>query len=438
MHYSPKIIKRKINQCLENISLNAKDFAKNPDKDFTRKRKLPFKQTIKTILSMTGKSLNCELMESFNMNTNMPTVSAFVQQRNKIDYRAFEKLFHSFVDSVDEHNLYKGYRLLAVDGSDLHIPTNTNEIDSFYAGSNNQKSYNLLHLNALYDLQRKIYVDAIIQGSKNGNEHLAFTKMVDGDDCKTQTIYIADRGYESYNNFAHVIEKNQFFLIRIKDLNSNGIASGLNLPDTDEFDIPVSVNLTRKQTNEVKRSTLKFIPCNVNFDYLPKKTKKSIEMLPYTLSFRVVRFKISDNTYEILATNLPTFDFDVSSLKELYAMRWGIETSFRDLKYSISLIYFHSKKTEYILQEVFAKLTIYNFSALITSSVVVKQKKRKLSYRINFAVAINICRNFFLKNISPPTIETLLLQHLLPIRQGISRPRGNSVRTAPSFIYRIS
>ena len=55
-------------------------------------------------------------------------------------------------------------------------------------------------------------------------------------------------------------------------------------------------------------------------------------------------------------------------------MRWGIETSFRDLKYSLALSYFHSKKTENILQEIFAKLTMYNFAELITSHVVVKHK----------------------------------------------------------------
>ena len=89
----------------------------------------------------------------------------------------------------------------------------------------------------------------------------------------------------------------------------------------------------------------------------------------------------------------------VEDLKRLYGMRWGIETSFRDLKYTLGLSYLHSKKTEYILQEIFAKLTMYNFAELITSHVVVKQKNRKYPYRINFAAAVHVCRNFFLKNI---------------------------------------
>ena len=156
-------------------------------------------------------------------------------------------------------------------------------------------------------------------------------------------------------------------------------------------------------------------------------------MLPYYLSFRVVRFKLTQDTYEVLLTNLPEDEFSVSELKELYAMRWGIETSFRDLKYSLTLSYFHSKKTENILQEVFARLTMYNFAELITSHVVVKQKSRQHLYKINFAASVHICRNFFLKNISPSDVEALLLMHLLPVRQRSANLRRGSPRAAPNF-----
>ena len=37
-------------------------------------------------------------------------------------------------------------------------------------------------------------------------------------------------------------------------------------------------------------------------------------------------------------------------------MRWGIETSFRTLKYTIGLLYFHSKKAEPILLKVFRQI----------------------------------------------------------------------------------
>ena len=437
MTYTPKMIKRTLKKCINEMSAHPETFVKNPGKDFTRERKLPFKQVLKAVLSMTGKSLRGELMEYFNLKTSMPTVSAFVQQRNKVDHCAFEALFHTFTKAVDEQALFKGYRLLAVDGSDLHTPTNKDEADSYHKGMNGQKPYNLFHLNALYDLQRRIYTDAIVQGRKQWNEHRAFVTMVDRDETSVPTIYIADRGYESYNNMAHVIEKRQKFLIRVRDSKSNSLVSGLILPVQDEFDVQYRVGLTRKQTNQVKNSCLKFVPHTSTFDYLPRTTQKAIPMQPYYLSFRVVRFKLTQDTYEVLLTNLPEDEFSVSELKDLYAMRWGIETSFRDLKYSLALSFFHSKKTENILQEVFARLTMYNFAELITSHVVIKQKSRKHLYKINFAAAVHICRNFFLKNISPSDVEALLLMHLLPVRHRSANLRRGSPRAAPSFTYRI-
>ena len=437
MTYTPKIIKKALKKCINEMSAHPETFVKNPGKDFTRERKLPFKQVLKAVLSMTGKSLRGELMEYFNLKTSMPTVSAFVQQRNKVDHWAFEVLFHTFTKAVDEQALFKGYRLIAVDGSDLHTPTNKDETDSYHKGANGQKPYNLFHLNALYDLQRRIYTDAVVQGRKQWNEHRAFTTMVDRDEASVPTIYIADRGYESYNNMAHIIEKGQKFLIRVRDSKNNSVVSGLVLPVHDEFDVPYRVGLTRKQTNQVKNSCLKFVPHTSTFDYLPRTTKKAIPMQPYYLSFRVVRFQLTEDTYEVLLTNLNENEFSVSDLKELYAMRWGIETSFRDLKYSLALSYFHSKKTENILQEVFARLTMYNFAELITSHVVVKQKSRKHLYKINFAAAVHICRNFFLKNISPSDVEALLLMHLLPVRQRSANLRKVSSKSVPSFTYRI-
>lgn len=436
MKYSSKNIKKTLRNQIEELSKNANNYCKSPSKDFTRNRKLPFEKVVQFMLTKSGKSLNCEILDFFGFNSNAPTSSAFVQQRNKINYVAFEDLFHKFTDSIKEEKLFKGYRLLAVDGSDLHVPTNKNEA-TFYPGTNGQKPYNLLHLNALYDLQRHIYVDAVVQ--EKWGEHKAFVDMIERDYSSVPAIYIADRGYESYNNMAHIIEKGNCFLIRIRDISSRGnMLSGLELPSSDEFDIDVIFNFTRKQTKEFKSPKFKFMPHNVNFDYLPATSKKHINMEPYTMKLRFSRFKISDNSYELVVTNLDRETFSSVALKELYAMRWGIETSFRALKYTLALLYFHSKKTEYILQEIFAKLTMYNFVELIISHTIIKQNKRKHTYQVNFSCAVHICYEFFSKNISPSSVEALILKHLLPVRCNSSNPRKVTTKNTVSFLYRIA
>lgn len=244
---------------------------------------------------------------------------------------------------------------------------------------------------------------------------------------------------------AHIQERGWKYLIRIKDHNtySNGILHGFELPSAEEFDIDIDLRLTRKQTNEVKellkdRNHYRLIANTQTFDYLPEKSKKSDPAILYRLPFRIVRFPITEDTYEVVVTNLDREIFPPQTLKELYSMRWGIETSFRDLKYTIGLLHFHSKKMEFILQEIFARLVMYNFSELITLHVVIEKKDRKYEYKVNFSVAAHICREYFLGRITPPNIEALISRYITPIRPGRSRPRNMIAKSTISFMYRVA
>lgn len=165
--------------------------------------------------------------------------------------------------------------------------------------------------------------------------------MVDRSDIADKTILIADRGYESYNVFEHIAKKGWNYVIRVKDTSSNGIVSTVALPKQKEFDVEHGILLTRRQTKEIKAhpEKYKFMPSNQNFDYLPVGDKGD-----YQINFRVVRFPISEDTYEVIITNLPENEFSVERIKEIYHMHWGIETSFRELKYAIGLTSFHSKR----------------------------------------------------------------------------------------------
>ena len=81
-------------------------------------------------------------------------------------------------------------RVFAVDGTDLHIPTNVDDTDSLYYAFSNIKPYNLLHLNVLYDIDKQIYLDASIQKSRNENEHKALTEMVDYSEIQQALVIV--------------------------------------------------------------------------------------------------------------------------------------------------------------------------------------------------------------------------------------------------------
>lgn len=293
----------------------------------------------------------------------------------------------------------------------------------------------------MYDLLQGIYLDAILQKRRNWNESKALTDMVDRSDIE-KVLLLADRGYESYNNLAHIQEKGWFFLIRIKD-NSTGLTSGFDLPSTMEYDVPFHLNLTRKQNNSTKqlckdRNHYKFLPSNSHFDYLPLISKRNDPAVFYTLRFRIVRFPISDSMCETIITNLDADLFPLADIKRLYAMRWGIETSFRALKHTLGLLHLHAKKVEFVHQEVFAKLTMYNFCEMITRSVIIQQKQRKYTYNVNFSDAVHISLQFFLGAVPPHILEAMLMKYISPIRPGRKDTRKLTQKPSVSFTYRVA
>lgn len=430
-------VKNKLMSIIEEMAEHPDYYVKNPKRDFTRNRKLTFKSVIEILLSIGGGSISKELLKHFNYDVATASSSAFVQQRDKILPCAFEFLLDKFTNSFDNLKTYNGYRLLAVDGSDLNIAHNPKDVDSYCQSSPDSKGFNILHLNAIYDLCNKLYIDASIQGYKQKNEYRALIDMVECSRIKEKAIFVADRGYESYNVFAHIQKMGFKYAIRVKDITSNGIISSLVLPDEDEFDTIINLKLTRRQTNEIKahQDIYKFLPKKVPFDFLKPKDR---EFFPIT--FRVVRFKISENSYETIMTNLDSSEFSTEEIKKLYHMRWGIETSFRELKYSLGLINFHSKNVEYIIQEIFAKLVMYNFCEIITLHVVIKQKSTKHTYQVNFTMAMQICTHFFKcpENISPHDVEALIRKYILPIRDGRKDQRKLKSKTTISFNYRVA
>jgi hypothetical protein len=325
MNEYPTTIKETLTALINKMSAEPALFVKNPEKDFTRKRKLPFEIMIQILLTMGGNSIYKELLEAQGYNTNTATTSAFVQQRDKILPFAFEFLLHEFTQSYTDIKKHKGSRLLAIDGSDLLIATDPDSPDTYFQNPD-KHGFNLLHLNAMYDLCNKLYLDSCIQPRRCENEHKALSDMVDRSNIKGNVIVVADRGYECYNSFAHIEKKGWYYLIRVKDTNSSGILSGLHLPQSQEFDVTIRRILTKKATKEVKDhpEIYRFLGTRVTFDFLDLYINKF-----YPISFRVVRFKTADDSYETVITNLSQSDFSPLELKELYKMRWGIETSFR-------------------------------------------------------------------------------------------------------------
>lgn len=436
----PIYIKKLLISEINKVASEPHNYCTNPDTDFTRNRKLSMGKMLQGIIGMESKSLTNELLDLFDASAETPSASAFIQQRNKIRPIAFESIFKNFSKKL-MNSFDNDIPVFAIDGSDIQIPTNPTDTESYIAGTNGHKGYNLLHINALYDLNKHIYSDVIIQKARERNEHKAFQELVDCSEI-TKALIIADRGYESFNSMAHIQEKGWFFLIRVRDGN-NGIKQGLDLPESDCFDVNISLKLTRKKTNAVKellkdKNHYRMVSSTQPFDFLPLKNKKAEPTRFYELNFRIVRFPISEDIYETVVTNLDEDRYPAIEIKKLYASRWGIETSFRDLKYTVGLLNFHSKKVMCILQEIYAHMIMYNFAEMITSHVAIEKKQRKYTYKANFSVATHICRLFYREKTTPPDLEAIIAKNLIPIRPDRHRERNVKAKIFQGFLYRVA
>lgn len=438
MNKCPNKVKKILDNCIHKLVWMRNDYVMKPKKDFSRNRKLSLKTLIELLITMGAGSINKELLEFFKFDITLPSASAFVQQRNKLKPAALLFLLQEFANSFNKVKKFRGYRLLAIDGSKIPIFRDPDDKDTFVILNQHSDGCNFLQLNALYDICNKLYLDAFIQAYRSMNEFKALVEMVKRSPLGKKVILIADRGYESYNNIAHLQEKGWKYLIRVKGSNMNkGILSKTNLPINREFDETISFFMTRRQTNEMRSKPwlYRLLIKKSTFDFLPIGSKDS-----YPITFRVVGIKIGKDKYEYLITNLDQ-SFTLDDLKYLYHKRWGIEISFRELKHTIAMMHFNSRKVELIKQEIYAKMILYNFCEMITLNVVIKQDyNRKYTYQANFSIAMTICikylRSFDDKH--PPNVEALISKFIYPIREGRNFDRDIKVQRCKGFLYRVA
>lgn len=434
MKNTAETLKEKLLSIIGEMGEYPEKYARNPGRDFTRRRSLTLPALISLILTMDEKSIWKGLLRHFQNRFDTPTASAFVQQRKKLLPCAFSDLFRRFTDTLATRQKFQGYRLLAVDSTSLKSPSHPADADAYRPGTERQHGWNLYHINALFDLGNGVYTDVLVQKEHTQSEDAALCEMAGRSTISGPVILLADRGYEAYNNFAHLERKGWKFLIRLKDQNRT-YAYGITLPDLPEFDLPVRITLGRLTARQLGQRGTPVpdgycrLPNNVPFDFLEPGNAGFC-----LFSARIVRFSLQNGTTETLITNLDQAQFPPAALRSLYAKRWGIETSFRQLKYTVGMVHLHSKIPELILQEIFSAFIIFNFTQAAAWDVDTAWGRSRYKRRFNFSDAVYPCcqvlRGWFLD--VPPFLEP----KLLPCRPTRRYPRpmiaGN--RISPVYV----
>ena len=408
----------KLQTILKEMESNKAQYIANPQKDFTRKRKVTFYDMMWFLLFIGANSMSEEIRRAFNDKAfSYISEVAILKSRSKIKASAFEQLLRKFNDTLENPKKYKSYRVIAVDGSDF---SSLYSADSQYATISNQYGgANRMHINFAYDILNKNFLDCVIETKNKADERKGAVKMLSSLAESEKILAIMDRGYDGLKMIEHCNRiKNLSYLIRIRSGMTKEIKS---LPDK-ELDLDLNFEV-REQSKR-----------------LPYKMKiQAWDMeLPCTVSFRLVKVKLKDKCL-VLATNLPRSDFSACKLKTLYEKRWKIELAFRDIKHALGALHFHSKKDLFNLQEFFAHLIRYNLtSRIIRQSRLTKNGKLKYRYEINFKSAGQIVQDYCRRALDYEKILEQITHYVHPLRYNRLFQRNCRYVYPVSFNYRVA
>lgn len=438
-----------INEAVSKIS----EFTTKPTA-FSRHRVINVSKLIMLIINMQSESIQKELFKNISLSGCSITASAFVQAKAKLKPDIFRYIFDQLNMNLDSLKLYNDeYRLFAIDGSDFNQVWNPKSENIVCFEDSNRKPYCQVHLNALYDLENKIYQDCVIQAKNKMDERKAAVEMLSRLECG-KYIVLMDRGYLSFNMIQHCnVNKDCYYVIRSKT-GFTAIKEISQLPD-EEYDgiLDCWVTTSNHFYTQNKDHLNIHLVNHVNHQYKKFKSKNSKDnswdfKQFCHVRFRVCKFRINPDDapnkeqWEVLVTNLDADKFPLERMKELYNLRWGIEKSFKTLKYDDCGIQFHSKKDEFVKMELYAHLIAYNVIMSMVNQAYAPHPKSKSNseYQINLSMAFFIV-HFLLGTGSPKKYyETML--YMISRFAGIIRPNRNyqrkmHPRSAVVFNYRL-
>lgn len=283
------------------------------------------------------------LLDSFKVE-DRPTKSSFCEQRQKIHFSFFKDCFEELIENKNKaFKRFKGLKVYAVDGFELHLPRTQDILDNDYHGRRTYDHKTETYEPRMYTVQaidvlNKVHKD-FTESSANDEAHYAkeFIKTFE-----KESLCIYDRLYPVKKIFDSHIKNGNYFLIRCR---SKGVIKPIQ-----------------------------------NF-FKSRKKKDQFEYNGVTLRLIKVKVRTDEGLKEnVFVSNLPLNLFNKPTVFKLYQLRWEAENTFRDLNEVIQLEKWHSKTLNGIKQEIYTRLWLYNYCRIQILKAV---KKNKSNIAIN-------------------------------------------------------
>lgn len=336
----------------------------NPS-SFTRNRQLSFEYIMYFFLIGAYKSLSVAIPEFIYLLSAQGltfTKQALSKARKNISYEAFISLNYILIKEFfkQKQETFKGYRLLAVDGTKIELPK-TKRILKFFGTDKiiNKNTPRARAISFMDVLNNIIFNVKIYKYSVSERDCLvAQAKEIKYNKLSRKDIIIADRGFPSMAVFIELKQLGFDFVMRY-----NGEQF---IKEFEDFPKSKQMDITRKvKPREIYKRKYK------------KALKKSLKTFKEEeIELRVVKIKLKKGKIEYLITSLTDKSkITKSNLRYIYNLRWGIEENFKYQKGIVQIENFSGKTRESILQDYYSKIVIMNLHLSITLAVNKKIKK---------------------------------------------------------------
>jgi len=397
--------------------------------DFTRNRKLSFEGLSFCLIKLLRQNIQLELNNYFSRCNDIigtqyyhMTSSAFIQSRKKLKPDMFYDLSKLMAEEFYQDNdesilLYKGHRLLAIDGSTLTLPVNRSTKEIYGIAKNQQKMDDIVmgRVSILYDLLNEMVIDGKLGPYSIGEVTMS---RYHHNCLKKNDIVIMDRAYSNFQSIHYLQTQSIHFIYRCKVSFSNEVSSFYE--------------------SKKKEAVVEIKPAQHH----------SFKNLPYTketsIIVRMIRVELPSGEAEILMTSLlDKKKHPKSSFKKLYFKRWGVETFYNRFKNIISVEHFSGTSDQFIQQEFNCALYMSNLQSIFTKEAQLeanlKYQGRMYEYKVNSSLSLGFIRkkitDLFLSKKGNDEIlielKTLFIMNVVPIR-----PKRSFYRDSTKYLKR--
>ena len=360
-------------------------------KYFKRKRKLSFQIVTLLILQLLKSSVRTELKSYYTTIfkvdevVNWVTDGAFCKARQKIKQQLFIDLYKFIVRFFYANiggKLWLHFRILAVDGSEINLPSSKELLKKYGCHHTNSIGTKIpqARTSSLCDVLNFITIDAQIESFRVGEQKMFETHLTyigKGD------MLTADANYGHFRILKAIMNTKADFCVRMSR-SSNFIKGFL---ESGEKDIVTEWIPSPKTIRNCKEH-------NIN---------------PSPFKVRLIRIDLSEKEIEVLAVSLLDKDkYSYDCLKELYDKRWVAEEEIKKFMQRLIIEFFSSIKVNGVSQDFYANIFMLNLVSFLIEPIAgqVHESGKSCKYRqqVNWTSALGDVRKrlvlLFLRSIN--------------------------------------